>query len=350
MIDLPRTVDFDGRRVILVDQRKLPQELSFVECYDIECVASAIRGMVVRGAPAIGATAAFGLALHSKNIGTGSRDELLKELRRAADILRSTRPTAYNMFWAIDRVMRAAESSEDAEDLRRKVEEEARRIAEEDIEANIAIGEHGKVLIEDGYRVMTICNAGSLATVWFGTATAPMYMAKMQGIDFEVYVLETRPVLQGARITSFELRRAGIPVKLIVDGAAGYVISEIGIDLIITGADRILFDGTVFNKIGTYTLSVLAKEHGVPFYVAAPTSTFDPLSRREDVRIEMREADEVAVINGRRIAPEGITILNPAFDRTPPENVTGIITERGIIRKPFEEKIRELIGSRAASP
>ncbi len=349
MIDLPRTVDFDGEKVILVDQRKLPQELSFVECFDIECVASAIKDMVVRGAPAIGATAAFGLALHSKRVETEVRDELLKELMRAADILRSTRPTAYNMFWAIDRVMRAAESSREVEDMRRRVEEEARSIAEEDVKANIAIGEHGKSLIKDGYKVMTICNAGSLATVWFGTATAPLYMAKMDGVDFEVYVLETRPVLQGARITSFELKRAGIPVKLIVDGAAGYVISEIGIDLIITGADRILSDGTVFNKIGTYTLSVLAKEHGVPFYVAAPTSTFDPLSRREDVRIEMRDADEVTVINGRRIAPDGITVLNPAFDRTPPENITGIITERGIIRKPFEEEIK-FIGNRGASP
>ncbi len=342
MIDLPRTVEFDGRKVVMIDQRKLPDELTFFECEDIDCVSFAIRSMVVRGAPAIAAAAAFGLALHSTKV-EGDREGLIREMMSAADLLRSTRPTAYNMFWAIDRVLRAIEGARDADDLRERAIREAREIAEEDVRANLSIGEHGKRLINEGSRVMTICNAGSLATVWLGTATAPLYLAKEEGLNFEVYVLETRPVLQGARITSFELRRAGIPVKLIVDGAAGYVISEMGVDLIITGADRILSDGTVFNKIGTYTLSVLAKEHGIPFYVAAPTSTIDPRSSSRDVRIEMRDPEEVITINGRRIAPEGTEVLNPAFDRTPPENITGIITERGVIRKPLDEGIRRVL-------
>lgn len=337
MIDLPRTVEFDGERVILVDQRKLPEELTFLECRDVECVASAIREMAVRGAPAIGAAAAFGLALAASK----SSGDVLGELRRAAGLLRSTRPTAYNLFWAIDRVMKRAEGSSPGE-IRDEVIEEARRIAEEDVENNRRIGEFGYRLIEDGYRVMTICNAGSLATVWYGTATAPMYRAYEEGISFEVFVLETRPVLQGARITAFELSKVGISVKLIVDGAAGYVMSELGVDLVITGADRVLADGTTYNKIGTYSLSVLAKEHGVPFYVAAPTSTFDLSSRPEEVRIEMRDPREVAFVRGRRIAPEGVTILNPAFDRTPPENLSGIVTEKGLIRRPFDEGIRKL--------
>ncbi|MCS7103850.1 MAG: S-methyl-5-thioribose-1-phosphate isomerase, partial [Candidatus Korarchaeum sp.] len=291
MIDLPKTVEFDGRKVIMVDQRKLPDELTFFECEDIDCISFAIRKMVVRGAPAIAATAAFGLALHSMKVDTEDRSVFIKEMMRAADMLRSTRPTAYNMFWAIDRVLRAMDRAGGPSEMRERVVKEAERIAEEDVKVNLSIGENGRYLVREGSRVMTICNAGSLATVWLGTATAPLYLAKKDGVSFEVYVLETRPVLQGARITTFELKRAGIPVKLIVDSAAGYVISEVGVDLIITGADRILSDGTVFNKIGTYTLSVLAKEHGVPFYVAAPTSTIDPRSSRHDVRIEMRGAE-----------------------------------------------------------
>lgn len=345
MIDLPKTVEFDGKKVIMIDQRKLPEDLTFFECEDVDCVSFAIRNMIVRGAPAIAAAAAFGLALHSRKVDANDRDGFIREMRGAADLLRSTRPTAYNMFWAIDRVLRAVSGANDVTEMRERAVEEAREIAEEDVRANLSIGENGKHLIKEGSKVMTICNAGSLATVWLGTATAPLYLAKRDGVSFEVYVLETRPVLQGARITSFELSKAGIPVKLIVDNAAGYVISEMGVDLIITGADRILSDGTVYNKVGTYTLSVLAKEHGIPFYVAAPTSTIDPSSSRFDVRIEMRDAEEVVVINGRRVAPEGIEVLNPAFDRTPPDNVTGIITERGVLTGPLEEGIRRVLSS-----
>lgn len=343
MIDLPRTVDFDGERVILIDQRKLPEELTFIHCEDVGCVASAIKEMVVRGAPAIGATAAFGLALYASRFTGESTDLFITGLREAAEKLRATRPTAYNLFWAIDRVLKSIEGINDLEEIRLRIIQEARKIAEEDVENNKRIGEFGYRLIKDGYRVMTICNAGSLATVWYGTATAPMYRAFEEGIEFEVIALETRPVLQGARITAFELSRVGIPVKLIVDGAAGYVMSELGVDLVITGADRVLSDGTTFNKIGTYSLSILAKEHGVPFYVAAPTSTFDLDSKPGEVKVEMRRPEEVAFIGGKRIAPEGVDILNPAFDRTPPENVTGIITEKGVVKKPLDEGIKVLL-------
>ncbi len=342
MIDLPRTVDFDGSKVILVDQRKLPEKLSFLECENVDCVADAIRSMAVRGAPAIGAAAAFGMALYAAKF-KGNSNDFLKGLKAAADKLRSTRPTAYNLFWAIDRTLRSVEGSVDVDEMKLKVINEARRIAEEDVKSNRMIGKFGYKLIKEGFRVMTICNAGSLATVWYGTATAPMYRALEEGVNFEVVALETRPVLQGARITAFELSRAGIPVKLIVDGAAGYVMSHLGIDLVITGADRILADGTTFNKIGTYSLSVLAKEHGVPFYVAAPTSTFDLKSKPDDVRIELRDPKEVAFIGNKRIAPEKVEILNPAFDKTPPENITGIITEKGIIEKPLAENIENML-------
>jgi len=334
LMKLPRTLSWIDGKLVLVDQRRLPDELAFVECDSVESVADAIRSMAVRGAPAIGVAAAFGLAI-------AARSGKIEEVRRAADLLRSTRPTAVNLFWAIDRVMRAVESSDD---IARAAEEEAIKMMEEDIETNRRIGEIGSQLIEDGMRIMTICNAGSLATVYYGTALAPVYVAWERGKKIEVIALETRPVLQGARITAFELMQAGIPVKLIVDGAAGYVMRKLGVDLVLVGADRILSDGTVYNKIGTYSLAVLAKRHRVPFYSVAPTSTFDLTSRREDVRIEQRPAEEVTKIRGVRIAPEGVDVINPAFDETPPELLTGIITEKGIIRRPFRRSIRRLLG------
>ncbi len=342
MLNLPRTVDFKDGRVVLVDQRVLPEKLAFYECDTVECVAYAIKNMVVRGAPAIGATAAFGLAMRALQISELSYDQFMDEMDKAAEMLRSTRPTAVNLFWAIDRVMEAVRSSQNPEESAELALEEARRIAEEDVSNNMRIGEHGSPLIRDGSTVMTICNAGSLATVWYGTATAPMYKSLEEGKRFQVIALETRPVLQGARITAFELSKAGIPVKVIVDGAAGFVMREFGVDLIITGADRVLADGTVFNKIGTYTLSILAKEHGVPFFVAAPTSTFDLKSKRSDVRIEMRDPSEVKQIRGVKIAPDDVEALNPAFDMTPPENVTGIITEKGIVKPPLKKSISQL--------
>ncbi|RLG39511.1 MAG: S-methyl-5-thioribose-1-phosphate isomerase, partial [Thermoproteota archaeon] len=248
---LPRTVRWEDGKVILIDQIILPEELTFIECEDVECVAKAIEQMRVRGAPAIGATAALGLALVSYHSKARVESEFISELEMAAERLRKTRPTAVNLFWAVDRVIKAAKAGMSLEDMRNRAVEEALRIAEEDVEANRMIGEHGQELIEDGQTIMTICNAGSLATVHLGTVLAPIYVAWERGKRIRVIALETRPVLQGARLTSFELHYAGIPVTLIVDGASGYVMREIGVDLVLVGADRILRDGTVFNKIGT---------------------------------------------------------------------------------------------------
>ncbi len=341
---LPRTVKWEEGKVVLIDQTKLPEELTFIECEDLESVAKAIEEMKVRGAPAIGATAAFGLALVAHNSRAKDEKEFLLELERAAERLRKTRPTAVNLFWAIERIMKAARTEKGLESTRKKIIQEAIRIAEEDVESNRMIGEYGQELVKEGYTVMTICNAGSLATVHLGTVLAPVYVAWEMGKKIKVVALETRPVLQGARLTAFELHYAGIPVSLIVDGASGYVMRNVGVDLVLVGADRILRDGTVFNKIGTYNLAIIAKEHGVPLYSVAPTSTFDLRSKREDVVIEQRDPSEVREIKGVKIAPEGVEVLNPSFDMTPPDYLTGILTEKGILRPPFNESIEKLFG------
>ncbi len=342
---LPRTVRWENGRVILIDQTKLPEELTFLECEDVECVARAIEEMKVRGAPAIGATAAYGLALVAHHSKAMNESRFLSELEKAAERLRKTRPTAVNLFWAIERVMKAARAERSLESMKKRVIEEALKIGEEDVESNRRIGEHGQDLIQDGQTIMTICNAGSLATVHLGTVLAPVYLAWERGKKIRVIALETRPVLQGARLTAFELHYAGIPVTLIVDGASGYAMREVGVDLVLVGADRILSDGTVYNKIGTYNLAIVAKEHNVPFYSVAPTSTFDLKSKREDVIIEQRNPAEIREIKGVKIAPSGVNILNPAFDMTPPEYLTGILTEKGILRSPFKESIAKLFDS-----
>ncbi len=335
---LPRTVDWVDGKVVLIDQRALPEKLTFMNCESVDCVAEAIRKMVVRGAPAIGVAAALGLILSLKE------EPSFDNLVRAAEKLKRTRPTAINLFWAIRRVLDRAKSAiSSGEDLYHAVEDEALRILEEDEMTNRKIGEVGSELIEDGFTVMTICNAGSFATVRYGTALAPIYVAKERGKNVTVVALETRPVLQGARITAFELGLEGIPVKLIVDGASGYFMREHGVDLVMVGADRILRDGTLYNKIGTYNLAIVSRYHGVPFYTAAPTSTIDMSSGRGDVTIEMRDPSEVVFMAGRRIAPESAEVLNPAFDMTPPDLVTGIITEKGLVRPPFEEGLRSIM-------
>ena len=339
---VPRTVRWENGKVILIDQTKLPEELTFIECENLECVARAIEEMKVRGAPAIGATAAYGLALVAHHSKARDESKFLSELEEATERLRRTRPTAVNLFWAIERVVKAAKAESSLESMKRRVIEEALKIGEEDVESNRRIGEYGQELIQDGQTIMTICNAGSLATVHLGTVLAPIYLAWEKGKRIRVIALETRPVLQGARLTAFELHYAGIPVTLIVDGASGYVMREVGVDLVLVGADRILSDGTVFNKIGTYNLAIIAKEHNVPFYSVAPTSTFDLKSRREDVIIEQRNPAEIREIKGVKIAPSGVNVLNPAFDMTPPEYLTGILTEKGILRPPFKESIARL--------
>lgn len=345
-LNLPRTVEFVEGRVRLINQLKLPHELEFVETSDWRRVAESIRKMEIRGAPAIGVAAAFALALAAYYTRARTVEEAQRELEMCADELRRTRPTAVNLFWAISRVLEKAKSASDVEELRNRVIEAALEVQRLDEEANRKIGEYGESLIDDGDTVMTICNAGSLATSYYGTATAPLYTAFERGKRFRVIALETRPYLQGARLTAWELHRVGIPVKIITDNAIGVVMQKERVDLVITGADRITRKGYVANKVGTYPLALMAREHGVPFYVAAPTSTFDlSVERGEEIPIETRPSSEVTEIYGVRIAPEGVDALYYAFDVTPPKLVNGIITEKGIVYPPYEKNIKKLFAT-----
>ncbi|MCS7386485.1 MAG: S-methyl-5-thioribose-1-phosphate isomerase [archaeon GB-1867-005] len=342
---LPKTIEWKNGVVRLIDQTKLPSKLEFIECKNAERIASAIRNMEIRGAPAIGAAAAMALALTAYHSKAESADKLMKELKEAAELIRSTRPTAKNLFWAVERVLNAAEKCHDnLNSMVKAVIDEALRIAEEDVEANLAIGMHGAQLIDDGDTILTYCNAGSLATVYYGTALGVIRAAWTQGKKIRVIAPETRPKLQGARLTCFELLEEGIPVTLITDNSIGFLMQKGKIDKVIVGADRILQDGTTYNKIGTYTIAVLAEKHGIPFYVAAPTSTFDLTSTRDKVKIEERSPDEVRRICGCQIAPERVDVINYAFDMTPPELITAIITEVGVIRPPYRESIAEIMG------
>lgn len=344
-LKLPRTIEFVEGRVRFINQLKLPHTLEYVETEDWRRVAEAIRRMEVRGAPAIGVAAAFALALAAYHTRASTVEEALRELERCAEELRRTRPTAVNLFWAVSRVLERARGASSVEELKERVVKAALEVQREDEEANRRIGEYGERLISDGDTIMTICNAGSLATSYYGTATAPLYAALEKGKSFSVIVLETRPYLQGARLTAWELKQAGIPVKVITDNAIGIVMQKMRIDLVITGADRITRKGYVANKVGTYPLALVAKEHGVPFYVAAPTSTFDlAMERGDEIPIEVRPSSEVTEIYGVRIAPEGVDAIYYAFDVTPPKLITGIITEKGIVYPPFEKSIKSLFG------
>ena len=328
-----RTVEWHNGIVITIDQTRLPNETVFLELKTCDDVAEAIRTMKIRGAPLLGASAAFALALTAHSSKAKNREELVAELEKAAEILRKTRPTAVNLFWALDRIIGKAKTfSGDVEELAAFVVEEARKVADEDVAANFAIGEHGAELIQDGDVVLTHCNAGALATVDRGTALSVVRSAWEQGKRIRVVATETRPLLQGARLTTYELERDGIPVTLITDNMVGYVMRRKLVNKVVVGADRIVQDA-VINKIGTYTVAVLAKKHNVPFYVAAPKSTFDLTRKSADVVIEERKPEEVTHIGSRRIAAEGIDVLNPAFDVTPLEYVTAIIREDGILYK-----------------
>ena len=335
-----RTIAWRGGVVEILDQRKLPHAVRYLRLKTARQVAKAIRDMAIRGAPAIGVAAAMGLALTAYRSKTKSREKLLERLRESYMVLRASRPTAVNLFWALDRVMRVAESSRAAEEARRRVVEEALRIMEEDIEANKRMGEYGARLIEDGDRILTHCNAGALATAGYGTALGVIRTAHAQGKRIRVYACETRPRLQGARLTVWELMRDGIPVKLITDNMAAFLMQRGEVSKVIVGADRIIAKtGHVINKIGTLSHAIAAKYYGIPFLVAAPTSTIDFESRVEEVIIEERDPREVLYIDGRRIAPEGVEVWNPAFDITPPDLVSYIITEKGVFKP---EELREL--------
>ena len=322
----------------LLDQTKLPGEVTHITTDDYRVVAKAIKELQVRGAPAIGAAAAFGLGLAAKEIAPSAGEDFPGKLAEAAGFLKAQRPTAVNLFWAIDRMLSVAARFHSAppDVIYAALEAEAVSIAAEDAAVNRRMGAHGAALIKDGATILTHCNAGQLATVDFGTALGVIRAAWQQGKKLHVYADETRPLLQGARLTTWELMQDNIPVTLITDNMAGYVMKEGLIDCVIVGADRIAANGDTANKIGTYSVAVLAKEHNIPFYVAAPLSTFDfALASGEQIPIEERSADEVTHITGRRIAPAGVRVFNPAFDVTPHKYIAALITEKGIVYPPY---------------
>lgn len=343
-----RALEWKDGRLCLLDQTLLPHEKRMIECITYQDAADAIVAMKVRGAPAIGVTAAYGLVLACNDAcaqGT-DREGLLKQLRLAADVLRKTRPTAVNLFWAIDRMVKTAESCRcaAAEEICRRLIQEAHNMAEEDIRINRQIGAHGQTLFRDKETVLTHCNTGALATVDFGTALGMIRAAHEAGKDISVYADETRPYLQGARLTAWELKEAGIPVTLITDSMAGFFMKKGVITKVVVGADRIAANGDVANKIGTYSVAVLAKENQIPFYVAAPISTLDlSLSSGELIPIEERNPREITHIGGHSIAPDGIRVANPAFDITPARYITALITEKGVVYPPFEENLKKLV-------
>lgn len=341
-----KTVDYIDGTLRVLDQRRLPLEEVYLDCPDLGSAAMAIKEMAVRGAPAIGIAAAFAVAQEARKIKAEEMDRFLKELDEICRLLASTRPTAVNLFWAIRRMKRVTENNRSlpVEKVKRLLEAEARRMLEEDIEANVAMGRHGERVIKDGDTVLTHCNAGALATGGFGTALGVIRAAWANRKKIRVYADETRPLLQGARLTAWELSKENIPVTIITDNAAGFLMSRGEIDLVIVGADRVAANGDAANKIGTYSLAVLAVEHGIPFYVAAPTSTIDiSIPSGESIPIEERSPLEVTQINGRWIAPQGVRAINLAFDVTPNRLISGIITEKGMLEQPFEKAIARLM-------
>ena len=340
-----KTIEWRDNSVIMIDQTKLPNSLEFVTYIDYKQVADAIRTLVVRGAPAIGVSGAFGLALAALQSNAKEKDQLIKDLEVAKKILFETRPTAVNLAWGLEKIMSVAKIGETIDQIRTSVIETAKQMAEDDIQINMSIGKNGSDLFDDNDTIMTHCNAGALATVGYGTALGVIRATKDSGKNIKVIATETRPVQQGSRLTAFELKHDGIDVSLIPDTAVGYIMANGLVNKIIVGADRILRTGHVYNKIGTYQIATLAKQHNIPFYVAAPISTFDMKSNLEDVIIEQRKASEVTGIGDKKTAPDGIDVINPAFDITPPELISGVITENGIAKPPFEESIKELFAA-----
>ncbi len=341
-----RTVEWKDNKVIMIEQTNLPKELVFVEYDDFNQVANAIKTLIVRGAPAIGVSGAFGLGLAALQSKAATKEELLSDLEDARKILFATRPTAVNLGWGLEKIMNMARTGETAEQIRKLVIETAKKMAEEDIEINKAMGKNGSVLFDDNDTIMTHCNAGALATVAYGTALGVIRATRESGKNVRVIATETRPIQQGSRLTAFELKHDGFDVSLIPDTAVGYSMANGLVNKVIVGADRIVKTGHVFNKIGTYQVATMAKQHGIPFYVAAPLSTIDLITKAEDVIIEMRKGSEVTGIGDKMTAPDGINVINPAFDMTPPELISGIITEKGVATAPYEESIPKLFKSK----
>ena len=337
-----RTVEWKDNKVIMIDQTKLPNQLVFVKYDDYNQVADAIRTLVVRGAPAIGVSGAFGLALAALQSKATTKDELISDLEKARKILYDTRPTAVNLKWGLDKIMTVANSGNLVDQIKQSIINEAKKMAEEDIQINKIMGKYGSVLFDNNDTIMTHCNAGALATVAYGTALGVIRATRESGKNIKVIATETRPIQQGSRLTAFELKHDGFDVSLIPDTAVGYSMANGLVDKVIVGADRIVRTGHVFNKIGTYQVATMAKQHGIPFYVAAPLSTFDMKTDAKDVIIEMRKGTEVTGIGDKKTAPDDINVINPAFDITPPELISGIITEKGVAKPPYEESIKKL--------
>jgi methylthioribose-1-phosphate isomerase len=342
VIILLQSIEWKEHSLCLLNQTLLPNRIEYIECYNYQRVAQAIKRLEVRGAPAIGAAAAFGLVLGAKEF--DNSQEFWGGIEKIAEELRQTRPTAVNLFWAIERMMsvinKSKKDSNLIDHLVLRLEKEAIAIASEDRDMNYKISQYGAQLFNEPVSILTHCNAGALATAGFGTALGVIRQAFSEGKITRVYADETRPLLQGARLTAWELMQEKIPVTLITDNMAGWVMKNNMVQAVIVGADRITLNGDVANKIGTYSVAVLAKEHNIPFYVAAPVSTFDFIMESGlDIPIEERLADEVTHFSGIAMAPEGVDVFNPAFDVTPNSLVSGIITEYGVLRKPYYEAI-----------
>ena len=331
-----RTVEWKDNKVVMIDQTKLPNELIFVEFDDFNQVAESIKNLVVRGAPAIGVSGAFGLALAILQSKASTKDDLISDLEKARKILFATRPTAINLGWGLEKIMKIANTGDSVEQIRELVISEAKKMADEDIEINKTMGKNGSILFDNNDTIMTHCNAGALATVAYGTALGVIRATKESGKNVKVIATETRPIQQGSRLTAFELKHDGFDVSLIPDTAVGYSMANGLVNKVVVGADRIVKTGHVFNKIGTYQVATMAKQHGIPF------STIDLETKADDVIIEMRKGSEVTGIGEKKTAPDDISVINPAFDMTPPELISGIITEKGIVKFPYDETIPKL--------
>jgi methylthioribose-1-phosphate isomerase len=342
-----RTIEWRDDKVVMIDQTRLPGEEIYNEYADFQGVAEAIRGMIIRGAPAIGVAAAMGIALGARDIVADTFESFFRQMENVCDVIGRTRPTAVNLFWAIERMKRVAGANREKSiaDIREILKHEAIRIEEEDLEICRAIGKNGEHLIPKGATILTHCNAGGLATAGYGTALGVIRAAHEAGKKIQVFADETRPWLQGARLTAWELMKDGIPVTLISDNMAGHFMKSGEIGCCVVGADRIAANGDTANKIGTYSVAVLAKENRIPFYVAAPVSTLDlSLQTGDEIPIEERHSREVTHLQGYPVAPEGVRVRNPAFDVTPARYISGIITERGVVTGDYREGLRALFG------
>lgn len=343
-----KTIEWKGDQVRILDQRRLPQEVRYLDCRNASSVAKAIRTMAIRGAPAIGVAAAMGIALAAKKIQFSNPQNFTQSAEKVCNEMRQTRPTAVNLFWAVDRMQKILDQvhAHGVEKTRAMLVKEALRIYKEDVEVNRKIGAYGKRLIKDGDGVLTHCNAGALATAGYGTALGVIYAAWAEGKRFRVFSDETRPQLQGARLTAWELFQEEIPVSVITDNMAGWLMKQGKVNLILVGADRIARNGDTANKIGTYSLAILSKYHGVPFYVAAPISTLDlTIASGWDIPIEERDIKEVTHFRGNSITPKGVSALNPAFDVTPHGLIHAIVTEKGIVQKPFHKNLKKMFAT-----